>query len=163
MSAEVKAHIATELALLESLIPFPDSPFLYGSDISCDTDLDPTLAEVNPDSTLGLAQSLFRRLDCPRGENSDDANYGIGVVQLVNTGVIKSDLEQLAGQINVELLKDDRVDSLVVRVADIGDGTGRNLRITNQVTPVDRRLGPFRLTLNASSAALLLEEINSER
>ena len=163
MSAEVKAKIASELALLEQLVPFPEEPFLYGSDISGDTDLDPTLAEVSGDTTLALAQALFRRLDCPRGENPDDTNYGIGLRQFLNEGVIASDIRQLAGQINVELLKDDRVDSLTVRVADAGDGTGRVLDITIRVVPIDRTLGPFTLTLNASSAELLLEAINAER
>lgn len=163
MSAEVKAHIEAELALLEQLVPFPEEPFLYGSDISGDTDLDPTLAEVGGDATLVLAQALFRRMDCPRGENPDDTDYGIGVRQMLNVGVVSSDISQLAGQVRVELLKDDRVDSLTVRVSDIGDGTGRHLQFKIQVVPVYRELGPFTLTLNASSAELLLEAINAER
>lgn len=161
MSAEVKATIDSELALLTQLVPFPSAPFFYGSDISCDTDLDPTLSEVSGDSTLALAQALVRRLDCPRGENQDDADYGIGLRQFLNTGNTDQDINQLGGQIRVELLKDDRVDSLTVLV--VPSNGGRNIRVAISVQPVDRNLGPFTLTLSASSASILLEEIRSER
>lgn len=161
MSAEVKAKIDEELAKLSQLVPFPESPFGYGSDISGDFDVDPTMAEVDPFSTLGLAQSLVRRLDCPRGENPDDLTYGIGLRQMLNVGVTDADVNQLAGQIRAELLKDDRIDTLTVVVTPSNNAT--NLRVEVRVTPVGTAGGPFRLTLNASSAAILLEEIRSER
>lgn len=161
MSAEVKARIAEELALITALVPFPSEPFAYGTDISCDTDLDPTLSEVQGDTTLALAQALVRRLDCPRGENPDDPSYGIGVRQFLNTGKTEQEINQLGGQIRAELTKDDRVDSLTVIVTP--SNAGKSLRIEIQVVPVDMDLGPFSLTLNASSSSILLEAIRSER
>lgn len=147
--------------MLTQLVPFPSTPFGYGSDISGDTDLDPNMAEVDPASTLGLAQSLVRRLDCPRGQNPDDPNYGIGLRQMLNVGMVDSDLNQLGGQVRLELLKDDRVDSL--RVVVTPSNVGKTLRVQIQVTPIDINAGPFSLTLNASSAAILIEAIRAER
>lgn len=159
MSEEVKAAIASELALLTQLVPFPQPPFGYGSDISGSTDIDPTMAEVSGDSTLALSQALVRRLDCPRGQLPDDPNYGIGLRQMLNTGVTDQDVLQLAGQIKVELSKDDRVDAITVSVTPSSDA--RTLTIRLAITPIDRNVGVFQLTLNASSARLLIEEIRS--
>jgi len=161
MSAEVKARIAEELALLTQTVSFPSGDLGYGSDISCDFDVDPSVAEVDPFSTLGVAQSLVRRLDCPRGENPDDPNYGIGLRQMLNRGVTGAEIRQLAGQIRAELFKDDRVDSLTVVVTPAN--LARTLTVEIRVVPVGTVGGPFRLTLNASDSAVLLEEIRSER
>lgn len=161
MSAEVKANIQAELDKLELLVPFPEPSFGHGSDISGDTDLDPTMAEVDPFATLGLAQALVRRLDCPRGQLADDPNYGLGLRQKLNTGVIDADIQSLGGQIRLELTKDDRVDSIVIVVVPSSDTKTLTIRI--QVTPIDFNLGPFELILNASSAAILLEEIRALR
>ena len=161
MSVETKARIAEELALLTQLVQFPASPFQYGSDISCDTDLDGSLGEVDQGSMLGLSQALVRRLDCPRGENPDDPNYGIGLRQMLNVGTVDSDINKLAGQIRIELLKDDRVESLRVQV--VPTNNGKNLAVSLQVVAVDPNTQTFTLTLNASSASILIEEIRAER
>lgn len=161
MSVEVKAHIATELAKIEQLVPFPEAPFGYGSDISGVTDLDPTMAEIGGQTTLIIAQSIVRRLDCPRGENPDVPDYGLGLRQFLNTPNSSEDINALGGQIRSELLKDDRIESLIIIVDPTN--AGKNLRISLQIVPVNRDLGTFTLTLNASSAEILIEEINSER
>lgn len=161
MSVEVKAKIAEELALLTQLAPFPSGDLGYGSDISCDFDVDPFVTEVDPFSTLGVAESLVRRLDCPRGENPDDPNYGIGLRQMLNVGVTDQTIRQLAGQIRAELFKDDRVNDLTVVVTP--SNAAKNLRVEIRVIPVGTAGGPFRLTLDASDSVILLEEIRSER
>lgn len=161
MSAEVKTRIAEELALLTQLVPFPSEPFGYGSDISCDTDCDPTMAEVSGNSTLALAQALVRRLDCPRGQNPDDPDYGIGLRQYLNSPKTANEINALGGQIRLELLKDDRVDTLTVLVVPSQNGT--ILDVTLAVMPKDRSVGGFKLTLNASSAAILIAAIQAER
>lgn len=159
MSEEVKNAIAAELATLTQTVDFPVEPFGYGSDISCAQDVDPLVREVDAFTTLALAEALVRRLDTPRGSLPDDKDYGIDLRGLLNKGSVASDIQQLAGQVRAELAKDDRVDTLTVTVAP--SSTGTVLRLEVAVQPVDAELGPFTLTLSASSASVLLEEIRS--
>lgn len=159
MSTAVKTAIADELAKLVQIVDFPVDPFGYGSDISCDSDVDPDVVEVDPFTTLALAQAIVRRLDTPRGSLPDDKNYGIDVRSYVNRGVTAAEIQQLAGQISNELRKDDRIDTLTVTVRP--SSTGTTLRIELAVRPVDSRIGGFTLTLSASSAAILIEEIQA--
>jgi len=159
VSEIVKAAIAAELALLEQAVDFPVEPFGYGSDISCDFDVAPDAAEVDPFSTLALAQAVVRRLDTPRGSLPDDKDYGISIRQYVNKGTTAAEIQSLAGQIRNEIIKDDRVDTLTVTV--IPDSTGTTLRVVLAVQPFDPDLGGFTLTLSATSAAILIEEIKA--
>ena len=159
MSAQVKAVIAEELAKLVQIVDFPVEPFGYGSDISCDSDVDPDVAEVGAFTTLVLAQAIVRRLDTPRGSLPDDKDYGIDVRSYVNRGVTAADIQQLAGQISNEVRKDDRVDTLTVTVRP--STTGTTLGIELAIRPVDAELGGFTLTLSASSASILIEEIKA--
>ena len=159
MSATVKAAIAAELALLTQVQDFPVEPFGYGSDISADSDLDPNMDEVNPFTTLALAQAIVRRLDCPRGGLPDDDDYGIDVRSYVNRGVTANEIRQLGGQIRSEVSKDDRVDTVVVVVRP--NEVGSVLRIELAIRPVDPNIGGFTLTLAATSAEILIEEIRA--
>lgn len=161
MSGEVKARIAEELALLTQLVPFPAEPFGYGSDISGDTDLDPNMTEIAGNKTLVLAQAIVRRLDCPRGQNPDDPNYGIGLRQYLSSGKTETEINALGGQIRLELMKDDRIDTLTVLVVPVDNG--KTLNVTLAVRPVDQTIGGFKLTLNASSAEILIAAIQSEK
>ena len=159
MSQAVKDAIAAGIATLTQVRAFSVAPFGYGSDLSCASDLDPSMAEVDGGTTLALAQALARRLDTPRGSLPDDKNYGISLRSYLNRGVVDEDLRSLGGQIKGELLKDDRVDQLIVTVTP--NATGSRLSVSLFVTPVDPQLGPFTLTLAASDAALLIEEIQA--
>jgi len=159
MSAEVEATIATELAALVQIADFPTAPFGYGSDISGALDLDPSMAETEGFATLTLAQSIVRRLDTPRGTLPDDKNWGISISSYLNFGSTDQDIRQIAGQIRSELTLDDRIDSLTVRVAP--SSTGSTLSIGIQVQPLAADAGPFTLTLSASDAGLILEEIEA--
>ena len=169
MSDEVKASIASQLAELELLVAFPLPPFGYGSDISCDFDLDPDVLEVDPFSTRALAEAIVRRLDCPRGQLPDDPNYGIGLRQYLNRGTTDRELLNLAGQVRAELIKDDRIQSVSVTVTP--GIVARNLRIELAVLPfradideaADAGAEGFELTLNASDASILIEEIRASR
>lgn len=159
MSLAVKTTIAIELAKLEQIVDFPVEPFGYGSDISCDSDVDPDVVEVGAFTTLALAQAIVRRLDTPRGSLPDDKDYGIDVRSYVNRGVVAEDIRQLAGQISNEVRKDDRVDTLIVTVQPSSTGTTLGIRLA--VRPVDARIGGFTLTLSASSASIVIEEIQA--
>lgn len=159
--SETRVRIAEELALLDRIADFPSPPFGYGSDISGALDLSPVMAEVDGFTTLALAQSLVRRLDTPRGSLPDDKNWGISIASYLNAGVPSENIEQIAGQIRTELSLDDRVDALRVRVAPTA--TAGTISVSIQVQPIDPNLGPFLLTLNASDAGILLEQIESVR
>lgn len=159
MSQTVTDRIAEELATLTQTVDFPVAPFGYGSDISCDFDVDPLVREVDGFAMLALAQAIVRRLDTPRGSLPDDKNYGIDIRSMVNRGVTADDVRALAGQIRSEIDKDDRVDSLTVTVAP--NSVGSELRVELAVRPVDATIGTFTLTLSATSASILIDEIKA--
>jgi len=151
--------IAEGLAELSTLERFPLPPLGYGVDLACTTDLDPAMAEVDPMSQRAVSEAIMRRLDCPRGALPDDPDYGLDLRGMLNTGTAAADITALAGRIRSEVQKDDRVDSVVVTVAP--SPSGSVLAITLAITPIDPLIGGFRLVLSASSASVLLEEINS--
>ncbi|MBZ0121788.1 MAG: hypothetical protein K8H88_32645, partial [Sandaracinaceae bacterium] len=74
-----------------------------------------------------------------------------------NRGTTADEVRALAGQIRTEVEKDDRIESLAVTVTPAADGS--SLSISLVVTPVAAELGGFTLTLAATSADVLLEEI----
>ena len=159
MSAEVKAQIARDLAELTRIRDFPVAPFGYGSDISGTFDVDPSVRELPGNKALALAQAIVRRLDCPRGALPDDKDYGIDLRSYCNRGVTANDIRSLGGQIKGELSKDDRLDTVIVRLETASTGT--SLRVVLAVRPVDQAIGGFTLTLNASDAAVLIEEMQA--
>ncbi len=155
MSAIVLDAIAAEVAMLTPDVAAPLEPLGYGSDVRCSSDLDERAEEVGGFSTLALAEALVRRLDTPRGSLPDDPDYGLDVKGYCNRATTAAELLALAGQIRTELQKDDRVDLAAVMVAP--SASGGTLAIQIRIVPVDPRLGPFALTLAASSAEVLLE------
>lgn len=158
MSAEVKAQIAVEISKIVRVVDFPAGPFAYGSDISGAEDVDPSMREVNGGTQLALAQALVRRVDCPRGALPDDKNYGRDLRSYLNRGVTQSQIASLEGELKGEWEKDDRVDVATVRVALL---SANAIDVIATIQPVDGNGGPFTLTLNASSASVLLGEIRS--
>lgn len=155
MTDVVRDAIAEGIAELERVTETPTGALGYGTDISCERDLDGAMTEVS--GLTVLAQALVRRLDCPRGQLPDDPDYGFDLRAALNRGLTDGQVRALAGQVRTELGKDDRLDRVVVTVEPTS--TGSALRVDLRVTPVDRRLGPFRLTLAVSSAAVLIEEL----
>lgn len=151
----VRDAIATELALIQRVVPLPLEPLGYGSDISCTTDLPEDMHEV--DGFVALGEALYRRQDCPRGALPDDRNYGIALAEHLNRGTTDRELRELGAKIRSELQKDDRVDTVRVTVTPSSDG--RTLLVQERITPVDARLGPFTLTLGVSSAGVVLEAL----
>lgn len=161
MSAIVKSAIAEELATLKRIVDPPSPPLGYGSDLWCEDDLREDMPEVDGTSTLVLAQALARRLDCPRGALPGDPDYGIDLRSYCNRGTTAAEIRSLAGQINGELRKDDRVERVVVTVRPSSDGS--QLAVQLEVTPVDPSVGGFALTLAATSAGVVIDEIRSTR
>lgn len=160
MTDLLRDAIASGLAELEAVAQFPSEPYGYGTDMSCASDLTDLMEDVDPVSTLAVAQALVRRLDCPRGALPGDATYGYDLRGRLNRGLTEQELRTMAGQINGELLKDDRVDSLSADVAFTAAGSD-TLRVALRVRPIDPLIGGFALTLSASSAAVLIEELSA--
>jgi hypothetical protein len=157
MTDLMRDAIAADLAALERVQTAPAPPHGYGSDLWCTDDLREDMAEVDGHSTLALAQAVVRRLDCPRGALPDDPDYGIDLRGYCNRGVTADGVRSLAGAIRAEVTKDDRVERASVTVTP--SPTGTELAITLAVEARDPALGGFTLTLAATSAQVLLEEI----
>jgi hypothetical protein len=121
-------------------------PYGYGHDLSCTTDLDPSMAEVDGRQLLG--QALARRLQVPRGGLIDDPNYGTCVSDFIDDDMQTSDLARLTAMIDAECAKDERVVSTSTTVVLVAPGV---LTITINVTD---RNGAFRLVLAATSIDL---------
>lgn len=157
MNAVVADAIAEELALLTREVATPVAPFGYGADISCTTDLEESMPDVDDPKTI-LAQALVRRLDCPRGALPDDPDYGIDLRSALNRGLTQAEVRSIEGSIRSELTKDDRVDTVGVTVTP--SPTGESLAIALQVRPRDATVGgPFALVLALTDGGLLVEEM----
>jgi len=129
----------------------------YGTDLRCGFDLEPDMASVDPFSTLAVAEAVLRRLDCPRGANPDDPNYGISVRSMLNRGVTDTDIRALGDTIRLEVLEDDRVDQCTVRVVPAQDASSLTVQLI--ITPFDASLDEFSLTFEATSGGLVVQEI----
>lgn len=160
MNDTVQAAIDAELAKIEPVITHAVAPFGYGSDMSCDSDVDENARELDGFDPLVLAQAIVRRLDCPRGALPDDPGYGIDLRSRINKGMTAEDVRALGGQIRGEVLKDDRVSTLSVVMRP--NSTGSLIQVELAVQPIDATIGSFTLTLSATIAEILLSEIRSE-
>lgn len=154
----VKDSIATQLTTLTRIVDPPAAPFGYGIDLYCVTDLAEDLAEVDPRSTVAIAQALVRRLITPRGALPGDADYGFDLRGYLNRGVTLQELRTLTGQITAECRKDDRVSDVVVS-ASFTLGTAQ-LTGTIKVTPADVDLDTFSFTFAITDTAAVLEVIS---
>lgn len=158
MNDTVRAALDAELATLSRVVDVPEPPFTYGTDLSCTLDLDPLLAEVDPASPMAIVEATIRRFVTPRGGLLDDANYGLDVRAHCNRGITQRDLRALAGALQGEAQKDDRVAKANVSLtADTRAGT---LAIDVQIIPSDPRLETFDFTFAVTSGAVLAVTIN---
>ena len=154
MTDAVRDAIAASLALETRIVATPAEPYGWGSDVSCAASLDPDVRELAGDDPTVLAQAIIRRLDTPRGQLPDDAEYGLSLRDMLSTGLTDAARRSIAGRIHNELVKDDRLDTVSVVVE---SGVAAELTITITVTPVDGEV--FRMVLAASSAGVIIEAI----
>lgn len=117
----------------------------YGHDLFCVNDLDPGMLEV--DGRVCLAQALARRLITPRGGLLDDPNYGYDLTGFLNDDVTHATLASMQGQINAEMLKDERVIAASSTVVFVSGQLIVTISITDGV-------GPFPLVLAVSSVTV---------
>ncbi len=157
MNATIQAAIAAGLAELEATSSVPDAPYGYGSDIWCESDIDPRLSEVT-DSALVLAQHCVRRLDTPSGLPDDD-EWGISITDYCNRPTTRQELYGLEGAIVAELVDDDRIDEVHAAVEPSTDYS--TLTVSLRIVPMDPNANDFSLTLSVSDVGVLLEEMTS--
>lgn len=157
MNSTVQNAITAGLAELVRIEPTPTAPYGFGRDLSCVTDVTETLAEVLPDSPLGIAQAAARRLTTARGTLPDDPGYGIDVRGFLNRGLTFAELRAAEGQARNELVQDDRI--LAVELVFVASEDGSALTIAATITPEDPGLATFEMILAVTSSAVILEAI----
>jgi phage baseplate assembly protein W len=153
VSPVVSAHIAEEQAKLTRVTTTPEPPHGYGRDLSCVSDISPTLDEVDGFDLLAIAQAAVRRLTTPRGSLPDDPDYGIDIRSYLNVGITAAGITQAESEIANELAKDDRLDAVSTTF------TLSNKTITLRVlaTPIDSSQEfAFTITVDEFSAQLEL-------
>lgn len=157
MNTTVQAAITASIASLTETVTFPEPLFGYGSDIWCESDIHPRMIEVS-DSALVLAQHCVRRLDTPSGLPDED-NWGISLVDYCNRPTTRSELYNLEGEILAELVDDDRIDEVQISAESSSDFT--TLTVNLRIVPIDPLETAFSLTLSASDAGVLIEEMTT--
>lgn len=156
-NAIIDAAIAASYAGLTQQTPFPTPPLFWGSDVSCDQDLDPTKI-VDSLSPEAITQGMHRRLVTPRGKLVDDPAYGWDLCGELNTGLTTKDVDGIARRVRSEVTKDDRIQTARVRV--VTTGVAQTIRVEITVYPVNPRTGTFRAIMIATPASLVLQEIS---
>ncbi len=111
----------------------------YGHDLSCITDLDPAMLEI--DGRLVLAQALARRLITPRGGLIDDPNYGYDLRLFLNDDQTAAAVAMIGSGIDAEFLKDERVLASTTTVTFTTRG------VLTTVSSITDNIGPFSLVL----------------
>jgi phage baseplate assembly protein W len=143
------AYMAEQIAELVPYHSEPVSPFGWGSDLDCANDLTENMAELTKDDMLLVVQSCYRRLTTRRGTLDYDPDYGIDVVHLLHSGVSQKDLIRIKGQVECELTKDDRLETVECRV------TYADETLTLEITGMTR-IGTFEMTMGVTIATAQL-------
>lgn len=157
MTDIVRDTIAAELARIAPVARVPRPPLGYGTDLSCGADFTARMSVVDPLSTQGLAESIIRRLDTPKGVLSDATDWGIDLRSYLHRGVTVQSIRRLEEVIRAEIALDDRYTVERVRVSS-ADFQTLTVQITVRPEPSDQS---FSLVFIATSAELILQEITS--
>jgi phage baseplate assembly protein W len=103
-----------------------------------------------------VAQAIFRRLTTPKGSlygGEDEANYGLDLVGILGSAATPNQAAAVPGQVEAEVLKDERVDSCTVTVTSITNGPVVAWTVTIAAVTGD---GPFTLVLGVSDVTVQL-------
>lgn len=103
-----------------------------------------------------VAEAAYRRLSTPRGRlqgGEDEQNYGIDLADMIGAVTSPSLAAALPGQIESELLKDERIDSVDVNVtaSTVGPATAYQIDISATTAA-----GPFSLVIAVSGVTVQL-------
>lgn len=123
----------------------------YGSDLSCVSDLDPTMREVSEDR--GMLESIARRVTTSRGSAIDAPDDGIDIRDWLSASLSNVVIASLQLMIRGEVMKDERV--LEAGVIVTYDAQAQKLTVRIAGLGAD---GPFRLTLPVSATRVELLE-----
>ena len=126
-----------------------------GTDINVSPDLDEN--EELVEDLACLSQDILLRLDQPRGLNdgtADGEEYGYDVRALLNESMTPQKLLQIVVEVELEVLKDDRVDTCSASRSRFDTAT-RTLYLTLDIVTAD---GPHLLSIVATADNLTLIE-----
>lgn len=129
----------------------------YGSDFACVTDIDANMSTAS--GTTALREALARRLTCPRRQLYGDPTYGLDTRALIST---EEDMGTIGRQVEIELLKDERVrnvraDVQLIETSEQASESGLDigtLRISAEIAPEENE--PFELTIAVSELEVKL-------
>lgn len=156
MNSSFEAAFSVSLSLLTRVVDPPAGALGYGTDLSCTTDLTPTLSEVDPSSPLAIVEAVIRRFTTPRGALIDDPDYGLDVRGHLNRAATTNDLRALAGALRGEAQKDDRVAEANVQLT----ASLSAMSIKVFITPADQNLQDFTFTFAVTDSSVLMVTIN---
>ena len=128
-------------------------PTDFGEDLSCMNDLDEAMAEVS--GITVLAQAIYRRLYTPRGALWQDPDYGLDLRNYLSKGLTQDVIRGIPGDVQGEILKDQRVETATVTILSYGTFT------LSIAIACETGAGPFTLVLDATQAAVVLAAITS--
>jgi hypothetical protein len=157
MNATIAAALAAAEAELIRLIAQPKAPFAYGVDLYGAEDITADAREIDPESPEAIGQAIVRRWLTDKATLPDDRDYGEYIGRWLNEGTTDTDLLAAGGQLRLEALKDDRVDSLTVEVT-LADNS-KTIEVTARITPADPRTPDFDLTFGLSTDGAVTVEI----
>lgn len=122
----------------------------YGTDISCTSDLDPTLRDVTGDELM--AQVCLHRLFCRQGRLlSNPVDNTIDLRDKIADGIKPGDETTIQGQCASALVGDQRIISAQVKATFVALTNTLTLNIKGQGAR-----GPFNLTIAATALTVEL-------
>lgn len=138
--------IAADVLNPPQALPAPATGF-YGHDLSCISDLDPNMAEV--DDHICLLQALARRITTSRGTLIDDPNYGFDIRQFLEDDLDVSQLARIGASVDAEFLKDERIIASSTTVTLV-----QGVMIVSSNTT--GALGPFKFVLSVQATTVTI-------
>lgn len=125
----------------------------FGYDTSCTTALRTGRFASGPRL---VAEACYRRLTTPRGTlqgGDDEANYGLDLLDAIGSIVTPSQIAAFPGQIESELLKDERLDSVTATVTATQNGPAVSFVISVEGQTAE---GPFSLQLSVDEVTVAI-------
>jgi hypothetical protein len=156
---DAQAAFDADLATMTRVQTVPIDPLNYGRDLSCVLDVTNDFAEVDPNSPLGIAQAVTRRLITNRDDLLDDGTYGFNVRGMLNHPQTVDELRSLEISCINEANKEERVQRADISVT--MNALGSEIAIAVAITPADPVLRPFRFVLAVADAQVLIELIGA--
>jgi hypothetical protein len=156
---DAQAAFDADLATMTRVQTVPVDPLNYGRDLSCVLDVTNDFAEVDPNSPLGIAEAVTRRLITTRGDLLDDGTYGFNVRAMLNHPQTVNELRSLEISCINEANKEERVQRADIDVS--MNALGSKISIAVAITPADPVLRPFRFVLAVTDAQVLIEMIGA--